>query len=414
MNVFAPLVVTLVHGTFDSNARWTLANSAVCSALVHACGPKLIIQSFTWSGKNDHRHRILAARQLSDKLAESSSTFPKSKQIVIAHSHGGNIAVDAVQFMSEKYRRSIARIITISTPFLLLRERKNLSDVPALLFVLRLILMICFFAVWFRIFAVNYESMLIPFGIFATLLRRSDWIIVAWIAYFAVILLIPTYVVSKFLRAVALRLEAIFLQRSAVIVRAYNCIDRSSSARMEAPITCVYTNTDEVTTLFVGSRIIQFASRLAGMAMYAAKMVYDGPIANFIREFKWAFAYLSIFPLFLLFAGEMSGHEISRGIIGSIAIPLVYVFIVLTVATCFVILIGIHVFGLRGWADFLCVEAHHSLRPLRADNVIVEIVPSRRIRSYLRGANTHTDILYDPEVASIVARHCRSVKGGSV
>lgn len=53
---------------------------------------------FAWSGENDHADRIKAARQLCDKLVNLSRQHPKARVHLVAHSHGGNVALKAIEF----------------------------------------------------------------------------------------------------------------------------------------------------------------------------------------------------------------------------------------------------------------------------------------------------------------------------
>lgn len=71
-------------------------------------------ESFTWSGRNRFADRFRAAEQLAHRLRELEADEHISSVILVGHSHGGNIALDAMS------RASVAKtaVVTLSTPFL--------------------------------------------------------------------------------------------------------------------------------------------------------------------------------------------------------------------------------------------------------------------------------------------------------
>jgi hypothetical protein len=68
-----------------------------------------------WSGSNSVFERDRFARDLARDLDDDVRADPTCQQLVIAHSHGGNIALDAVRH----YRQSETeiQIVTLATPF---------------------------------------------------------------------------------------------------------------------------------------------------------------------------------------------------------------------------------------------------------------------------------------------------------
>ena len=107
-----PITVTLVHGTFASKARWIREGSPMADAL-EAAG--IAHEPFVWSGGNSHRARIKAATDLAERLREDKRDGVR--QAVVAHSHGGNIAVHAVWRLMNTRDGSIP-VVTLATPFL--------------------------------------------------------------------------------------------------------------------------------------------------------------------------------------------------------------------------------------------------------------------------------------------------------
>lgn len=115
-------VVVLVHGTYAREAAWTKPDSALSTALMAAgCA----VAPFAWSGRNSHRARTQAADDLAEHLRGEIASNPKGRFWVVAHSHGGNVALHAVAEL-RRSQRTPPRISTIAfaTPFIHSRDRK--------------------------------------------------------------------------------------------------------------------------------------------------------------------------------------------------------------------------------------------------------------------------------------------------
>jgi hypothetical protein len=123
------VVVTLVHGTFARRAAWLRPEGALVHALTEA-GCRVL--PFRWSGNNSFRARALAARQLAEHLRESISVHPGAAQWVIAHSHGGNIAVHAVHGAARLEYDASVSIISLATPFIHAKGRRPAPAVWAI------------------------------------------------------------------------------------------------------------------------------------------------------------------------------------------------------------------------------------------------------------------------------------------
>ena len=52
---------------------------------------------FSWSGANRHEDRIIAAKQLAKRIVEITTADPMARVHLVAHSHGGNVALAAIQ-----------------------------------------------------------------------------------------------------------------------------------------------------------------------------------------------------------------------------------------------------------------------------------------------------------------------------
>ncbi|MEV4118711.1 hypothetical protein [Micromonospora sp. NPDC049645] len=115
-------VITLVHGTFARDAPWTRSDSALSTSLRRAgCQ----VTQFAWSGRNSHRARSDAAQGLVEHLRRQLADHPRARHWVIAHSHGGNVALHAADRLRAA-RGGASRVTTVAlaTPFLHARSRR--------------------------------------------------------------------------------------------------------------------------------------------------------------------------------------------------------------------------------------------------------------------------------------------------
>ena len=124
----ATTCIVLVHGTFNRYPRWISGTSALVQAINAAIGEADIF-AFRWSACLRQESRFEAAQALMAPLQDFSRRY--RDVIVIGHSHGANIAVQAVQAS----RNDHVRIIALATPFLHVRAVStaiNLRHVIAL------------------------------------------------------------------------------------------------------------------------------------------------------------------------------------------------------------------------------------------------------------------------------------------
>ena len=105
----------LVHGTFATKAPWTDPDSTFCSKLKAGMGGNVSFETFNWSGGNSHASRIAAAKELV-LLLERQYANDNVQKVIIAHSHGGNIAMYALRELGEKAAEF--NLVTMATPFL--------------------------------------------------------------------------------------------------------------------------------------------------------------------------------------------------------------------------------------------------------------------------------------------------------
>jgi pimeloyl-ACP methyl ester carboxylesterase len=138
-------IVTLVHGTFAANAEWTRPNSRLSLRISTQC-PDVMIDRFGWTGGNDLVARREAADQLARHLMDLSLKYPDARLSVVAHSHGGNIAIDAASEVPELVDLGICCMATPFLQFRVLDENeltprivRSAMFAPILLFIISLV-----------------------------------------------------------------------------------------------------------------------------------------------------------------------------------------------------------------------------------------------------------------------------------
>jgi hypothetical protein len=120
MRADGDLFITLVHGTWPRNVwrdvfltpfygKWPTRSfprslwfadgsefrNRLCAGLSKR-GLSARISPFLWSGANSVRERDKAAQELAEHIRAKQFDHPGSIQVVIAHSHGGNVALRAL------------------------------------------------------------------------------------------------------------------------------------------------------------------------------------------------------------------------------------------------------------------------------------------------------------------------------
>ncbi len=130
--------ITLIHGTWGRGiplvakhrmahrAKWCRPGSAFRIDLDRALqrdGMHYDVNTFEWSGANSFLDRDAAARNLADRLLASGSTH---RHVLIAHSHGGNLALRAAQIIADRgWPGPALSIVSIATPFIHIRHEEN-------------------------------------------------------------------------------------------------------------------------------------------------------------------------------------------------------------------------------------------------------------------------------------------------
>jgi len=114
-------LVTLVHGTFATDAPWMRADSTLSKTLRERLGAGLTLVPFNWSGRNSPTGRLAAADCLATRLARQVREHPHAKHYIVSHSHGGAVALRAA--VKSGVLDKIAGVVCMATPFLVARER---------------------------------------------------------------------------------------------------------------------------------------------------------------------------------------------------------------------------------------------------------------------------------------------------
>jgi len=199
------LLITLVHGTwgrgffpkpqnqnrrpfwFEDGSPFLARLTAGLGDIPHKTWPLL------WSGANSIFVTDKTAHALADHLAAEHGEHPKATQLVIAHSHGGNIALRALHHLQHRDASQLKGaesanplVVTLATPFIEVHaaERPSAPHVRMTLILTILILfdfsMLTLVFYWEPLFesfekrqyfSVKYVAFWIVFGFFSVLIH---------------------------------------------------------------------------------------------------------------------------------------------------------------------------------------------------------------------------------------------------
>jgi pimeloyl-ACP methyl ester carboxylesterase len=179
-----PFVVTLVHGTWGWRSPFLRHDSLMQNRLRLELGPDTRFVQFRWSGLNSVIARSRAASRLSEELATTISQYPSASHLVLAHSHGGNVALKALE-MNPKLEEQICGVGCLSTPFLIARLRDHGVSPERISIVLSIIVvLIWLYYLWFSfLIPPNFGLLLIAYPVLITIVSS---VIVFALAAFAV------------------------------------------------------------------------------------------------------------------------------------------------------------------------------------------------------------------------------------
>ena len=111
----AESVFILIHGTWGAECSWYVPKGNFFDALENTVSKKnSSVISFRWSGGAGHEARVKAAQN----LVKVIKTYHPSVAIyLVAHSHGGNVAILASHILEEEdNKHHIRALFTLGTP----------------------------------------------------------------------------------------------------------------------------------------------------------------------------------------------------------------------------------------------------------------------------------------------------------
>jgi hypothetical protein len=117
-----PVFITLVHGTFAGEALWTREGSVMWRALNNEFGRDAICRIDWGRWNNSHPARIHGAAILRRHIDELLDKYPRSRHILVGHSHGGNVILYALS--EERIRDAVVGVFCVGTPFLRCNSRR--------------------------------------------------------------------------------------------------------------------------------------------------------------------------------------------------------------------------------------------------------------------------------------------------
>ncbi|XLS30011.1 RHS repeat-associated core domain-containing protein [Flavobacteriaceae bacterium M23B6Z8] len=107
-----------IHGTWGNP---TDMSSSQLNSIKNIYGNKSS-ERLKWTGDNSDKARLAAAESIARKIAEdrmSSSNASEESITLIGHSHGGNVAIEAINILRSKYEiNDPINLITLNTPVL--------------------------------------------------------------------------------------------------------------------------------------------------------------------------------------------------------------------------------------------------------------------------------------------------------
>lgn len=111
-----PKVALLVHGTWGGNSKWAKGEGELAAELAAISIPH---ETFTWSGRNSHAARLKASEDLAGSISRWEGEG--HEVVVVAHSHGGNVARSAIARLASPGAPADAQprrlVVCIATPF---------------------------------------------------------------------------------------------------------------------------------------------------------------------------------------------------------------------------------------------------------------------------------------------------------
>lgn len=121
------ILVTLVHGTFARGTAWTQEGSRLRRQIAEGIpdhAGEVVFDTFEWSGHNTHKARVKAGYELAAHIQQLRKSFPYTRHFIVAHSHGGNIALLAHKHLPLDWHA--LGVATLGTPFVYARLQDDM------------------------------------------------------------------------------------------------------------------------------------------------------------------------------------------------------------------------------------------------------------------------------------------------
>jgi hypothetical protein len=396
----SPIIITLIHGTFDRNAPWTQDGSLICKSLKQEVGDNLYLHRFNWSGSNRQEEREVAVYQLIDHLKYIHQYFPSRPHFLVGHSHGGNLISWALRLAPLAVSQTVTAAATVSTPFLDIRRRDVVRDLQPLLFMWRWLMASCLSLLWIRILSEDYSFIVNSLKPFLRILQVPGVFI---------ILFGPMYIVYRAARHLSNSVEtraASYLEKRERQLRRRTI---SLLPSISQPFLCIYTKTGEVNLIFNSARSLIALSRLTGEILRFSRLIYITYLRGFLDLIAPILGLCGALVILVIFIGDMAGHEASKEVMRAYVDPLLIVALFVAAGIPITMVIGVYLFGAPRALDLLEADISHSLKPRRISSVTISAVPSRAATAYIHRRNTHTGIMYSEVVALRISRFIKSV-----
>ena len=120
-----PYVVTLVHGTWGRKSAFIDPNGPL-HTIFNERLPGVVFSNFLWSGRNRMADRLRAAADLGRHLRELHEEYPHARLVIVAHSHGGNVALYSLK--DPEVNAIVSGVACFATPFISVSKRTAIRE----------------------------------------------------------------------------------------------------------------------------------------------------------------------------------------------------------------------------------------------------------------------------------------------
>lgn len=120
-------IIIPVHGTWSDKSTWKNLDK-ISSATVRAFGDSNLGKAIDWAGDNTKTARSEGALTLIESIKSQREGLDASEPVtLVGHSHGGNVAIEAINLMTEmeEFNGVEINLMTINTP---VRDDYQLSE----------------------------------------------------------------------------------------------------------------------------------------------------------------------------------------------------------------------------------------------------------------------------------------------